>query len=48
MQCPPTKPGLYGKKFHFVPAACKTSKVSIPILSKINANSLTKAIFISL
>ena len=25
IQCPPTKPGLKGKKFHFVSAAFKTS-----------------------
>ena len=29
MQCPPTKPGLKGKKFHLVPAAFSTSWVSI-------------------
>ena len=47
MQCPPTRPGLYFKKFHLVPAASKTSFVSIPILSKINANSFTNEIFTS-
>ena len=47
MQCPPTKPGLNGKKFHLVLAAAKTSCVSIPNLSKINASSLTKEILIS-
>ena len=32
MQCPPTKPGLKGKKFHLLPAASSTSTVSMPIL----------------
>ena len=48
MQCPPTSPGRNGRKFHLVPAAFKTSSVSIPNLLKINASSLTKAIFTSL
>ena len=47
MQCPPTKPGLNGKKFHLVLAAANTSCVSIPNLSNINASSLTKEILIS-
>ena len=48
MQCPPTNPGLNGKKFHFVEAASNTSCVSIPSLLKILDNSLTKAMLISL
>jgi hypothetical protein len=47
MQCPPTKPGLKGKKFHLVPAAAKTSCVLISKRLKILANSFTKAILIS-
>ena len=47
MQCPPTSPGLNGRKFHFVEAASSTSCVSIPILVKILESSLTKAMFIS-
>ncbi len=47
MQCPPTKPGLKGRKFHLVPAAAKTACVSICIKLNILANSLTKAILIS-
>ena len=47
MQCPPTKPGLKGKKFHLLPAAFRTSSVSIfSLLNKID-NSLIRAIFIS-
>ena len=30
MQWPPTRPGLKGRKFHFVPAAFNTSSVSMP------------------
>ena len=48
MQWPPTKPGLNGKKFHFVSDASRTASVSIFNLSKITANSLIKAIFRSL
>ena len=48
MQCPPTNPGLKFKKFHLVPAAFNTSLVSIFNKLKIFANSLTKAILISL
>ena len=48
MQWPPTKPGVKFKKFHLVPAAFSTSWVSIPILLKITANSLIKAILMSL
>ena len=47
MQCPPTKPGLNFKKFHFVPAASKTSCVSISSLSKMIESSFIRAIFIS-
>ena len=47
MQCPPTRPGLKGRKFHFVPAASKTSKVSIPSLPKIIDNSFISAILTS-
>ena len=43
MQCPPTRPGRNGRKFHFVPAALSTSFVSRPSLSKMIASSLTKA-----
>ena len=38
MQWPPTKPGLKGRKFHFVEAASRTSKVSIFNLLKIIDN----------
>ena len=47
MQCPPTKPGLKARKFHFVPAAANTSCVLIPSKLKILDNSFTKAILIS-
>ena len=45
MQCPPTRPGLNGKKFHLLPAASRTSIVSMSNLSKITDSSLIKAIF---
>ena len=48
MQCPPTKPGEYLWKFHFVDAALITSFVSIFNLEQIIDNSLAKAIFKSL
>jgi hypothetical protein len=48
MQCPPTRPGLNGRKFHFVAAASNTASVSIFNLLKIRANSLIRAIFTSL
>ena len=48
MQCPPTRPGLNGKKFHFVAAASKTDLVLIFNLLKIIENSFTRAIFTSL
>ena len=47
MQCPPTKPGLKGRKFHFVPAASNTAWVSISRRLNILANSFTKAILMS-
>ena len=47
MQCPPTSPGLKGKKFHLVPAAASTSPVSMLSLSKINASSLMKLMLTS-
>ena len=45
MQCPPTRPGLNFRKFHFVPAASSTSVVSMPILSKMMASSFMRAMF---
>ena len=47
MQCPPTNPGLKGRKFHFVAAAAKTSCVSISILVNILDSSFTNAILMS-
>ena len=47
MQCPPTSPGLKGRKFHFVPAASSTACVSMPIRLNILASSFTKAMLIS-
>jgi len=47
MQWPPTKPGVYFIKFHFVAAASKTSSVSISKSLNILESSLTKAILIS-
>ena len=44
MQCPPTKPGVNGMKFHLVLEALSTSNVSILSLSKNIANSLINAI----
>ena len=43
MQCPPTRPGVNGRKFHFVPAASSTSSVSMPMRSKISASSFISA-----
>ena len=43
MQCPPTRPGLKRRKFHFVPAAFSTSDVEMPSRSKISANSFISA-----
>ena len=48
MQWPPTSPGLNGKKFHFEPAASRTSKVSMSNELHIFESSLVKAIFMSL
>ena len=48
MQCPPTNPGLKGKKFHLVLAASITSLLLISHISKKEEYSLTIAIFISL
>ena len=48
MQCPPTNPGLKGRKFHLVPVASNTSSVSIYSLLKRTESSFTKAILISL
>ncbi len=45
MQCPPTSPGRNGRKFHFVPAACSTSSVSMPMRSKISDSSFISAMF---
>ncbi|MNY24872.1 hypothetical protein D3C86_1586120 [compost metagenome] len=45
MQCPPTRPGRKGKKFHLLPAASSTSSVSMPRRSKITESSLTSAMF---
>ncbi len=47
MQCPPTSPGVNGRKFHFVRAAASTSVVSMPMVWKIMANSLTSAMLTS-
>ena len=45
MQCPPTRPGLKGKKFHLLPAASKTASVSILSFLKSIDSSFIKAIF---
>ena len=47
MQWPPTSPGRNGRKFHFVPAACSTSSVSMSSLLKISASSFTSAMLTS-
>ncbi|MNL44757.1 hypothetical protein D3C87_1673520 [compost metagenome] len=47
MQWPPTRPGLKGRKFHFVPAASSTSSVSMSSRWKIRLNSFISAIFTS-
>ena len=48
MQCPPTRPGRKGRKFHFVPAASSTSSVSrLSLLNNI-ASSLIRAMLTSL
>jgi hypothetical protein len=43
MQWPPTRPGRKGRKFHLVPAALSTSRVSMPILWKITESSFIRA-----
>ena len=48
MQWPPTKPGLKGKKFHFVDAASKTSFELISKCSRKDEYSFTIAILASL
>ena len=48
MQCPPTSPGLNGRKFHLVLAASRTSFVFMPRAEKIEVSSLMKAMLISL
>ena len=45
MQWPPTSPGRNGKKFHLVPAARSTSRVSRSSLSKICDSSFISAMF---
>ena len=47
MQCPPTRPGRNGRKFHLVEAAASTSPVSIPSRSKIIATSFMSAMLTS-
>ena len=47
MQCPPTRPGRNGRKFHLVPAASSTSSVSMPRRLKISASSLISAMLTS-
>ena len=47
MQCPPTRPGRNGRKFHLLPAACSTSSVSMPSRLKIIASSLISAMLTS-
>jgi len=47
MQCPPTSPGLKGRKFHLVPAASNTAWVSMPMRLNIFASSFTKAMLMS-
>src|SRR5690554_5200455 len=43
MQWPPTRPGRNGRKFHLVPAASSTSRVSMPRRLNRIARSLTRA-----
>ena len=43
MQWPPTRPGRKGRKFHLLPAASSTSRVSMPSLPKIRASSFIRA-----
>ena len=44
---PPTRPGVYLWKFHFVPAASRTSFVFSPILWNMRESSFMRAILIS-
>ncbi len=45
MQWPPTSPGRNGRKFHLVPAASRTSRVSMPMRSKMSESSFISAMF---
>lgn len=47
MQCPPTRPGAKGRKFHLVRAAASTSHTDRSIFEKICAISFMKAMLIS-
>ena len=47
MQCPPTRPGLNGRKFHLVRAAASTSHTERSIAPKICAISFMKAMLMS-
>ncbi len=47
MQCPPTRPGSKGRKFHLVRAAASTSQIDKSILPKICATSFMKAMLMS-
>ena len=45
MQWPPTRPGLNGKKFHLLPAASRTSWVSMSIRLNRTESSFINAMF---
>ena len=47
MQWPPTSPGVNSRKFHLVPAASSTSRVSIPSLPKMIDSSFMSAMLMS-
>ena len=47
MQWPPTSPGVKFRKFHLLPAAARTSWVSISMRLKIIASSLISAMLTS-
>ncbi len=47
MQCPPTRPGRNGRKFHLVPAARSTSSVSMPSLWNSRLSSFISAMLTS-
>ena len=47
MQCPPTRPGAKGRKFHLVRAAASTSQTERSIAEKICAISFMKAMLMS-